>query len=107
MGTTRETRETVLQQATNILGYRPDEPAVFGKFEGANDRPLAFALNTIANNGFADQEASLPDGTNYCLIGRWVLRTDDQGFVDYDEFDTDQDAERALERAFLGVSDDE
>lgn len=65
-----------------------------GKFERAANLRRCIALYTIANHGLARMDASFEDGSSASLIGRWILRTDSQGFVFEDEFDTDEDAER-------------
>lgn len=94
-------RDSIMHHARNLeTGAEPDGFDAPGKYERAADIPLAFALDLIWLHGFADMDYgdvdTAPNG-HIALIGRWILRTDSQGFVTYDEYPTDQDAEAAFD----------
>lgn len=50
-----------------------------GKFEG--EPAIVPLLWGVVLDGGADEECDDSDGSTYCLIGRWVLLGDSQGFV--------------------------
>lgn len=73
-----------------------------GKYEGAPNQGIVRALDTVVSNGFFDMAHGATDqpGGYQALWGRWILREDEQGFVTYEEFDFDQDAEAEFLRRF-------
>lgn len=68
-----------------------------GKYQAANDPVIAAALETIHQHGFFDLECgNVDEGGHFSLIGRYILRTDQLGFVTYDEFLTEGEAHDAF-----------
>lgn len=68
------------------------------RYEGSHDRELAAALTAISVNGFHDLELGSvqENGAHYAQIGPYVLRTDEQGFIDFEAFDSEREATDAL-----------
>lgn len=93
---TRTQEESIYATARNL------EPgAVFegwegpGRYERADDPNFAFALSIIVGHGFYDMQTD-DFGYDRSLVGRWILTTNEQGFVTYSTWDTDDEAERVF-----------
>lgn len=63
-----------------------------GRYEQAQDRELAMALETIAGHGFADDQHE-----NYSLIGPCILIETSQGFIIPEEYESADQAAAAFE----------
>ena len=63
-----------------------------GRYEQAQDRELAVALETIAGNGFADDQRE-----GYSLIGPCILIETSQGFIIPEVYESADHAEAAFE----------
>lgn len=69
-----------------------------GRYEGASDLELLVACDVIAMHGFADATAgSVEYGRYGARIGRYVVWTDDRGFVSLETFETASGAQDALD----------
>lgn len=78
-----------------------------GRLSGCSDRLLATALDVIAGHGFADDQGSLNDSGDYVTrIGRFLLWTDSQGFIDCETFDSDDLASNRFAQAILDAESD-
>ena len=70
-----------------------------GKFEGQN--PMVPILDAISLDGGEDDYANLCGDSYvnyYSRIGKWIVHTDDAGFVSGTRFDTLNDATSEIER---------
>lgn len=85
----------------NVLVHR-DAP---GPFEGCDDIELAWACHVITLSGFADEQAGNlnEDGLALCAVGRWILRTDVQGFHTLHETASADDAVTLVEGAQVEI----
>jgi hypothetical protein len=74
-----------------------DDLAGPGRYDGASDRVFAWALETLYGTGAADETAgSVEEGRHLARFGRYVLETNEQGFVDVQPFGDEGDAEAHL-----------
>lgn len=50
-------------------------------------------------NGFADESGGdMNAGGHFYRVHRWIIHTDSQGFNEYEEFDTEDEARKAFEK---------
>lgn len=73
-----------------------------GTYERAANLEIAVCLNVCVSHGFFDMAHGAVDepGGYQALWGRWILKQDEHGFITYDEFNFDQDAEAEFVRRF-------
>lgn len=76
-----------------------------GKYQAATNPVLAAALETLHGHGLFDMDLGDVDeqGGHSALIARWILRTDQLGFVTYDEYETVKEASDAFMDEMNGV----
>lgn len=70
-----------------------------GKFQAANNPGLAERLWQASLEGWSDQETGETDGFGAWVaqIGRFLIETDSQGFVVYEEFSSEAEATKQFE----------
>jgi hypothetical protein len=69
-----------------------------GRYEGASDLALVVALDILAGHGCADDQAGSTEyGLHLARFGRYVLSTDDRGFVYVEAYDDEMAAQTALD----------
>lgn len=78
-----------------------------GPFQGVEDVELAWAINVIALNGFADAEASNGSGDSMVAAGPFILRTDAQGFRSLHTAANADDAVTLVEAAWQTSEEDD
>lgn len=71
-------RSTIISAACDLdpQFYAPPTPGEPGRFEGAHDPELAYAIDLLATCGVADEI-----GEHVARVGRYVIAVDSQGFV--------------------------
>jgi hypothetical protein len=87
------TRDAVLSMAEQH-GLERAADGMPGRFERCSDPALAEAICELELHGEIDAaagETEAPTGF-FTLLGRWIVRTDSQGFVTLQECDSEQEA---------------
>lgn len=96
------TRDEVIGEAlVHGLTWTELTNASPGRLEGNPDRPLANALDYLLTHGRADKDggdANAPGG-HYAQVERWLIFTDDQGFVSIVTYDSVAEANAHFDSA--------
>lgn len=104
MGKEVETRESLIQVAQDLMpeGYELDPGPAAGRYDGAGDKLLAAALDTIIGHGFEDEVyGTVEEGLYVARVGRFLYTEDDRGFRDAGDFPTVEDADK-MARSLTG-----
>ena len=75
-------RDQYIQAAANLVPEFRDDIGGPGRYEGCDDPELTAALEIIVNDGWADDEISIPAFGYVSRVGPYVYQCDALGFRD-------------------------
>lgn len=98
-----DTRESLIREAVEMTGVNPGDFGSLGdlvtssRYEGAEDRELACALDILDGHGVNDESyGSATEGPLYVArFDRWLLTVDTQGFCNVWTYPNSERADKA------------